>query len=186
MAVLLVIVAAIAVISLVFTVKWFLRYLASRTVAGLMQVGERQLGRVVGVGEKHLDKALEAGGKEIAKGVAKVAEDMRKNDPKRIETEITRLAREKQGVVAVADVMASLELPQFKAQQALAGLVRNRVCKIETGPLGSRYIFEAFLKKVEQFRCPYCETTYPEAPETGICASCGGSIQKETVHSKPV
>jgi len=165
----------------ILMVKWFLRYLAQRTVSGLLQVGERQIGRVVGVGEKHLDRALEAGGKEIAKGVAAVAADVRKNDPKRLEVEATRLAESRQGVLTVAEVMSGLELPQFKAQQVLAGLVRSKVCKIDSGPLGTRYLFEAFQARVEEFRCPFCEKTFSVCPDNRICDSCGGAIRSQVV-----
>ncbi|MBT9587648.1 hypothetical protein IV102_30185 [bacterium] len=173
--------AALAVLFTVRAVKWFLRFLAARAVSGILQVGERQLGRVVGVGEKHLDKALEAGGKEIAKGVASLAEDARKNDPKRLESEVARLAQENQGVLTVAKVMADLQLPQFKSQEILARLVRSRVCKMDQGPLGSRYLFEAFLATTQQFRCPFCENTFTVCPENRICTNCGGNISAEVV-----
>lgn len=158
-----VILAALAFMSLVFTIKHLLRYLTARAV----------------------DKVVEAGERQVMKGVThvakEVAEDLRKHDPKRLEADVTRLAEQKQGTLAIADVMSGLQLSQFQAQETLARLVRRKVCTIQTGPLGSRYLFEAFLPRQTVIRCTFCDTDFERATETGSCPNCGGKIESVTV-----
>lgn len=153
-----IIAAALAVISLVFFVKMLLRSLAARA----MVVGERQLVK----GVTHLAK--------------EAAEEARKNDPKRQEAEVTALAEKKRGSLAVADVIASLQMSQFQAQETLARLVRRKVCTIHNGPLGARYVFEAFLPRQQVLRCAFCDAEFAE-PVEGNCPNCGGKVETVTV-----
>jgi O-methyltransferase involved in polyketide biosynthesis len=158
-----VICAALAFISLVFTVKHLLRYLTARAIDKVVAAGERQV--VNGV--THVAK--------------EVAEDLRKHDPKRLEADVTKLAEQKRGDLAVADVMAGLQLSQFQAQETLARLVRRKVCTIQTGPLGTRYLFEAFLPRQQITRCSFCDTQFSTPKENGSCPNCGGVIETQTV-----
>jgi rubrerythrin len=155
--------ALVGFLSLVFTVKHLLRYVAGRAVDRVVQAGERQVMKGVG---------------QVAKGVA---EEVRKHDPKRLEADVTRLAEQRQGNLAVADVMAALQLSQFQAQEALARLVRQRVCTIQPGPLGTRYLFEAFLPRQQVHRCPFCETQFAQPSDHNNCPNCGGKIENQTV-----
>ncbi len=151
--------ACFALISFLWFMKRMLRFLTARAVDQVVAAGERQL----------------------VKGVSKIAEGVKKADPARIDTEVARLAKERQGVLTVSEVMASLQMSQFDSQEALARAVRKRLCKIEAAVTGSRYVFDSFLPTSEQVHCPFCDTLFNEAPADMTCGNCGGALSKKIV-----
>ena len=155
----------VGTLALVLTIRGLIRYVAARTVDRVVQAGERQLMKGVG---------------QVAKSVA---EEVRKNDPKRLEPEVARLAESKRGVLTVADVMAACDVSKIVAQGCLGNMVRKKVCKIELGKGESlsRYVFEAFRAKRTFLACEYCETEFPSDVTGTNCPNCGGKLSSKTV-----
>lgn len=151
-------------VALVLTIRGLIRYVAARTVDRVVQAGERQLMKGVG---------------QVAKTVA---EEVRKNDPKRLEPEVARLAETRKGVVTVADVMAACDVSKLVAQECLGNLVRKKVCKIELGKGESlsRYVFESFRQKRTFLACDYCETEFGTDATGSSCPNCGGKLTQKT------
>jgi len=118
-------------------------YLAVRAV--LARATHRVLDRTI-------DQVVKAGERQLVAGVSSlsssVKEEMRRNDPRRQEADISKLARQHQGRVTVADVMASLDLPQDTASRTLEGLVKRGACRpVQDEASGTVYLFEAFLPR---------------------------------------
>jgi len=152
-------------------------YLAVRAV--LARATHRVLDRTI-------DQVVKAGERQLVAGVSSlsssVKEEMRRNDPRRQEADISKLARQHQGRVTVADVMASLDLPQDTASRTLEGLVKRGACRpVQDEASGTVYLFEAFLPRRQVTACDYCSATFQETDPDQPCPNCGATLTRKQI-----
>jgi len=136
--------------------------------------------------DRTVDQVVRAGERHLVSGVGNltqsVQEEMRKNDPRRQEADISRLARDKAGRITVADVMAGLDLPRDRAERTLEGLASRGVCKVTSGEGGGKaYLFEAFMARREVACCDYCGGSFEEADPDQPCPNCGAALTRKQV-----
>ncbi len=157
-------------------VLWVL-YMAIKSV--LARATHRVLDRTI-------DQVVQAGERQLVAGVSSlsttVKEEMRKNDPRRQEADISKLARQRQGRVSVSDVMAALDLPQDTALRTLEGLAKRGTCRASREEGGGMvYLFEAFLPRRQVTSCDYCGGTFQEADPDQPCPNCGATLTRKRI-----
>lgn len=174
-------VAALGIVVLIVSgllVLWLLYFTIRRL---LFSATHRAIDKVV-------DRAMDVGEKHLVSGVGTltktVGEQIRKSDPRRLEADVSALARKRKGRVGVADVMAELDLPQDMASKTLEGLARQGACRASTDETGTKlYLFSAFLERRAVLACDYCGGTFqdadadPDAP----CPNCGAKLAHKSV-----
>lgn len=139
------------------------------------QVLNRAVDRVVDVGERHLVSG-------VGTLTKTVGEEIRKNDPRRLEADVSRLAQERKGRISVADVMAKLDLAQDVASRTLEGLAKRGVCRPTPEEGGSLvYLFDSFLPRRQVVACDYCGGSFGDADPSQPCPSCGASLTRKSV-----
>ena len=136
--------------------------------------------------DKVVDRAMDVGEKHLVRGVGTltktVGEQIRKSDPRRLEADVSALARKRKGRVGVADVMAELELPQDMASKTLEGLARKGTCQASTDETGTKvYLFSAFLERREVLACEYCGGSFQDADPDAPCPNCGAKLAPRSV-----
>lgn len=136
--------------------------------------------------DRAVDKVVDAGVSgvsTVATTVARnVGEEMRKNDPRRLEAEASRLAKERQGRVAVSDLMADLDVSYAVAEQTLKNLARRGACQASTAEDGALiFLFSAFRPRRQVTACDYCGGQFEDADAAGPCPSCGATLTRKQV-----
>lgn len=156
-------VAVLAVIALVFIVRRLLHGLAYRVV------------------DRAVDKAMDVGVEGVKSLSKNVSTEMKKSNPQRMEADVTRVARQRQGRVAVSDVMAELDLTQPVAERCLEGLARRGVCKMVLEGTSKVYLFATFQKRKNVLACDFCGGSFDDADASAPCPSCGASLVARTI-----
>lgn len=136
--------------------------------------------------DRTVDQVVQAGERHLVSGVGTLArsvqEEMRKNDPRRQEADISRLAQGKSGRLTVADVMAGLDLPQDRAERTLEGLASRGVCRVTSGEEGGKaYLFEAFMARRQVACCDYCGGSFEEVDADQPCPNCGAILTRKQI-----
>lgn len=168
-------IAAVGLILLVLAgvVVIWLGYVLIRRL--LWQATHRVLNRAV-------DKVVDAGVSGVSTVAKNVSEDMRKNDPKRLESEVSRLAKSRQGRLSVSDVMADMDIAQPVADRTLQGLARRGVCQQRTEEDGSVvFLFAAFRPRRNVTVCDYCGGTFEDADAAAPCQACGATLTRKSL-----
>ncbi len=156
-------------------VVWMISRLVRRMLARTThRVLDRAVDQVVRAGERHLVTG-------VGTLASTVQEEMRRNDPRRQEADISRLARDQAGRLTVADVMAGLDLPQDRAERTLEGLASRGVCRVRAEETGKLYLFEAFLPRREVALCDYCGATFEDAEPDLTCPNCGAALTRKQI-----
>lgn len=158
--------------AVVVVVLW-LGYVLIRRL--LWQATHRVLDRAV-------DKVVDAGVSGVSTVARNVNDEMRKNDPRRLEAEVSRLAKSRQGRISVSDVMADMDIAQPVADRTLQGLARRGVCQQRTEEDGSVvFLFTAFRPRRDVTLCDYCGGNFDTADATQPCPSCGATLTRKSL-----
>ena len=172
--VLLIIVVIIAVV--VNMIKNAAKKVADKAISGAMGVGSQIANQATG-------RVLDVGEKELVKGIEGFKQDMVKSDPRRMATEVTKLAKKHGGELTVSKVMADMSVNRELATSTLKRLEKTEICFAKMRGEESIYIFSAFKKKRKVKICEYCDSTYNEIDKLGDdCPSCGAKLKLETVY----
>lgn len=136
--------------------------------------------------DRAVDQVVQAGERQLVSGVGTVSrtvsEEMRKNDPRRQEADVSRLAQAREGRLGLPEVMAELDLPQDSAARTMEGLARRGLCRVEKGEgQGTMYVFAAFLPRLAVLACDYCGGTFQEADPDQPCPNCGAALARKQV-----
>jgi hypothetical protein len=136
--------------------------------------------------DRTVDQVVQAGERHLVSGVGTLArsvqEEMRKNDPRRQEADISRLAKARSGRITVADVMAGLDLPQDRAERTLDGLASRGVCRVTIEEEGGKaYLFEAFMARRDVACCDYCGGSFEDAETDHPCPNCGAVLTRKNI-----
>lgn len=126
---------------------------------------------------------LDVGGKELSKGIEDIKQDMIKSDPRRMATEVTKLARNSGGELTVSKVMADMSVSREIAAQTLQKLEKTKVCFVKMRGEETAYIFPGFKKKRKVKICEFCDSTFTEIEKIGgSCPSCGAKLKLDSVY----
>lgn len=132
--------------------------------------------------DRAVDKVVDAGVSGVSTVAKNVTEEMRKNDPRRLESEVSRLAKSRQGRISVSDVMADMDIAQPVAERTLQGLARRGVCQQRSEEDGSVvFLFAAFRPRRDVTMCDYCGGTFEDAEATAPCPSCGATLTRKSL-----
>lgn len=132
--------------------------------------------------DRAVDKVVDAGVSGVSTVAKNVTDEMRKNDPRRLEAEVSRLAKGRKGRVSVSDVMADMDIAQPVAERTLQGLARRGVCQQRTEEDGAVvFLFTAFRPRRDVTLCDYCGGTFDQADATQPCPSCGATLTRKSV-----
>ncbi len=140
-------------------------------------ISEKVLTPTMSVASEGMQKGLGA----VGAAVKQSYEEGLRNDPKRIEIEVTKFAERSYGLVTEASVVAELNLTAYQAKGALKKLERTGVCHSETQDQVTTYVFESFLKRVEIWECGHCGNVLRQEPEENQCPSCGALLERKTI-----
>jgi len=151
---LLIVIIVVVVINLI---RKSVKQVANRAIDGAMNIG-------AGIAGQATQRVLDIGESEIREGIGSIKEvvgkEMIKSDPRRMATEVTKLAKANGGELTFSKVMADMSISKDLAQTTLDTLVRAKVCFLKQRGEESAYIFPAFKKKSKIKVCEYCDSIY--------------------------
>jgi hypothetical protein len=129
--------------------------------------------------------AIEESKKEIANSVKTASKDLRlkilKGDYRRFASEVTRFARNNNGELTTADLMAEYEMDKVSALKILDSLVEKKVCFSKERGNDFVYIFPAFKIKKKIKACEYCGNNYSDERVNPDCGTCGAPLVENIV-----
>jgi rubrerythrin len=173
----LVIVGLLMIFLLIHIIKWTFRKIAGDAINKVVGIGS-------GLANKVVDRALDVGEKGVVTGAQAVgkivSEEMTKNDPNKMSSEITKLAQKYKGEITIPHVISELGLTNDQAQRHLWNLTSQKVCHTEIKDKQKVYIFPGFKEKRKVKICEYCETTFELQEVQNECPSCGASLKITT------
>jgi hypothetical protein len=97
--------------------------------------------------------------------------------PGTLASRITELASQNHGEIAVAQVMAALNLPRDAVAAGLDRLVSDGQCHPEAREGGTVYIFPTLQQHKVVRKCAYCGNTFPVKEPLEKCPNCGGKLE---------
>jgi hypothetical protein len=134
--------------------------------------------------DRLLDTAVGIGGQQLAKGVETlgktIGHEMLKSDPRRMETETIKLAKDHGGELTESDLMAALNVDEALAGRTFDSLVRQKLCILKPDAPQKTFIFPAFRKKVQVRVCDFCGASYEPGKVEDECPSCGAKLRTTT------
>jgi rubrerythrin len=148
------------------------------------RVADKAIGSVAGMGmgiaAKAADRVLNVGEKELVKGIEGAKKAAMESDPRRMATEVTRLAKAHKGELTVSTVMAGMTVTEDLARKTLESLERRKLCVSRDNGGQKFYMFPAFKDRRQVKVCDFCESTYEMSSAKNACPSCGAELRITT------
>lgn len=172
----------LAVLTLVYLIKRAAVGMFNRAVDKTIEktaevVGSKVLAPTMDMARDGVNRGMTAVGESIKEAKA----EARRNDPKVLEVEVTRLAQTLQGELTPSQVVSRLSISQTQARDTLKRLVASQACQTELRAGELVYVFPSFKPKKLVWLCHYCDARFDQAPDTSACPSCGSQLTESSV-----
>lgn len=97
--------------------------------------------------------------------------------PSSLAVQITSLAADHDGELAISQVMSALGATESAATAALAELAQKGQCRREAHADQVVYVFPGLKEHKMVRRCAYCGSTFPVKQALQKCPNCGGALE---------
>ncbi len=100
--------------------------------------------------------------------------------PSALAVQITSLAADNNGELALSQVMSSFGATELDAAAAFAELVQKGQCRREARADQVIYVFPGLKERMMVRKCAYCGSTFPVKQALQKCPNCGGALRLAT------